>query len=277
MRQLVFLFLILFNNINVNAQLNRYSVFSVSKNIQVKQDSNWKIVKKHMYLGAYDELVIPANGVIKILDDKTKCIYKNNCDGTMTVRQLIKIAKSRSENSLSNLTRAFCENMSVKVENSRRLKSLGAAHRGDNSFMSFEDSVCSSIAYTANKLLNSKCQLQDSSVEGRRIVTHGTYIVHFENNSDSAYCVNVVSINKKERKCRLLLSPGYEKNQPYVILDAHTKVTIENNTFLSCPDECLLILASDRIFDNEEVNCKLENFQLQEGENLFNMQYSDMK
>lgn len=278
MKQFIFLISCgIFACLNINAQTSRYSVFSVSGQVQIKQETNWKDITKHMPLGAFDELNIPTNGLIKILENKTNNIYKSSINGITTVRQVVKDAKKQSEGSLSSLTQAFTKGMSTKPDNDTRLRSVGAAHRGTSLRCSLEDSICSTIAYTAYHLLESDLTFQDTTIIGTKIVDGESYVISLKNTSDFAYCVNIISVNIKTNTCRLMLSPGYDYNQPYVILNAHTKVILDDITFLSNPEERLLVFASDYVFDNVEVNIILENYQIPEGENLIKMKYFEIK
>lgn len=277
MKQLLFIIMLLSGCLCSYAQSGRYSAFSVTGKVQVKQDAEWKDVTKRMPLGAFDELRIPEKASVKILETKTNAIYKSNGSGNMTVRQLVKNAKAQSESTLSGLTQAFTKGMRTQVDNTNRLRSVGAAHRGSSSDATFEDSICSTIAYSANLLLEQKEIVQDTVVVGNKVIEQDIYTISLENKTELAYCVNIVSINKANKTCRLLLSPGYEENLPYIILDAHAKANLDNITYLNNSDEILFVFASDRLFDNEEVKAMLEDYQLNEGKELYKMQYSEIR
>ena len=278
MRRLILILSILLSCcFSLSAQSARYTAFSVSGNVQVKHDAVWKGIAKHMPLDAFDELMIPENGSLKILETKTNALYRNTGYGTMTVRQLISNAKSQSENSLSALTQAFTSSMGTNSTSGNTRLRVGGAHRGSSSGLSVEDSICFSIAHIANLLLEDKVQSQDNVVIGTRVFDQDTYTITLSNTSDLAYCVNVVAVNIKENKFRLLLSPGYEYGEPYVILDAHTDAVLDKMVYLSNPDELLFVFASDCLFDSELVNLMLDEFQLDDGVDLVKMHFSEIK
>lgn len=82
----------------------RYSAFSVSGKVQVQQDKEWKLVTKQMLLGAFDQLIIPEDGNLKVLDTRTNAIYKSLGAGNMSVHQLVHKAKGKADQTLSTLT-----------------------------------------------------------------------------------------------------------------------------------------------------------------------------
>lgn len=277
MKKKLLLILMLANCMAISAQSSRYSAFSVSGNVQVKKDSHWVDVVKGMPLGAFDELKFFEKSSIKIIENKTNKIFKKAGSGVIVVRQLVNSAKSQSEGSLSTLTQAFTNGMSTKVKSNNRLCSVGASHRGNNTTITFEDSICSTIAYVVNAFLGTNSLLSDSAVVGTRIIDQDAYMICLENRTDLAYCINIVSVDKESKKCRLLLSPGIKHDQPYVILNSHTRVVLDDIEYAYNPEECLFVLISERLFDNEEVNAMLEHYPLDEGDELFKMRYFEIK
>lgn len=275
MKQLcVIIILGLLGWVSVNAQSDRYSVFDVVGRVQVKQGQEWKEATKYMPLRAFDELKILDKSSIRIIDAKTNAIYKTYNEGEFTVRQLIKTARLKSESTLSSLTEGFTKRMSSQVGGAGLLKSIGAAHRGFND-KSIEDYVCSTILFLANRIITSDTLNQTNKIICHRMFEDDIYTLSLENKSDSAYCVNIVSLDLKTNKCRLVLSPRYEK--PYIILDAHTHVDLKELLFCYNPDEFMFMIILDEVFDNEVVKSSLEDYNISDGMEQVHMQYSIVK
>lgn len=265
------------NSLNIIAQSARYTAFNVVGKVQVKQEVGWIDVTKSMPLGTFDEVKIDNKGTLEVLETKTNAIYKSYDQGNMTVYQLIKNAKSQSEKTITGLTQAFINGMSTKKDNVTRLKKMGGVHRTTNSDLSVEDSICSTIAYIANLLLKKNVTLQDSIVTGIKIYNQDTYIIKLDNNTDLAYCINIVLVNRNNKTCRLLLSPGYSTSEPYIILDAQTNATLSDISYLTNLNDLLFVFASDQLFDNDKLNLKLEGYPLDNGNELIEMHYFEIK
>lgn len=301
MKQLCFILLFLISGwLPALAQSSTYEVFSVYGDVQVQRKDGWEKVTRRMPLRPADLLNIPNDGRLKILEVETNAIYKIQDEGKKWVFQLIQNAQNKSKQSLLSLTNSFTQRMSSQLESSSRNKTLGAAHRvmaaahrDPMRKSSFKDSIGSTILYTANLLLETDSLLvgadsllletdsllvaSDSIMTNDRVLSFrqiedSTYTIGMENLSDTVYCVNIVAVNRKTRKCRMLLIP--DNDLPYIVLDAHTSIVFDEFLFALDPNDLLFAIFTEEPFDNKQVNAEIKDLDISVGRPLKRMQYN---
>lgn len=270
MKQITFIvFFLLFGYLSANAQTAKYVAFKVTGKVMYKSAKGWVQLSPQSAMNPSDSLSLGKGASLQILESKTKQIYKGNRQGKTTTKQFVNDAKQQSRNTLSNLNSAILGRMkSQSGSQNHHMTSVGTSVRGLYD-QKLADSICSTIAFFASQVCEGKVVDTSNSIVLRKKVQKETYTLSLKNRTNNLLYVNIVSINVKEKRCRLLLSPDGE--QPYVCLGRKSKVKFNEFVFAIDKDEHLMAVAFSRPFDNDIVKLDLESYELPNGENMVDL------
>lgn len=257
----VLLLLFLLNSITCLSQ-NRYSIYSITGNVQYKSrnGSEWIRAEKRMPLHLGDFIKIPQNGEVSVLDGYTSCIYISKHSGSYKVRSIIRNAQDGRSSMMRRLGEELVNNTINSKEEMIRFRTIGGVKMGG---ASLEDSIASLLySYLYNGMDNSSVNVNNQLCFKK--VCPSKYYLTFEitNNSPMGYFYNVARIDRDMKKIFICfnISEIYENEGLELSLFIPSGGTISFNEFPFAPSkkEEYILFALDKEFSVEALQLILD-------------------
>lgn len=250
-RGICFIFLMF---LGLQAVAQRYQIFRCPDAAMVKHknSSEWVHAVRRDSLTLFDLVRFPQKQFFAVLDHTSNKIYKSDCGGEMTIKELIDIAR-RDANSLVKQLKS--ELLNTETGKAMAYSSVGATSRGQ---MVFADGVekifCSLLGSSLRDYLEGDEQrIEENFMNNDLLVMEPVTVwsgngadedsnpetsddveVYFklENNSDRVLCVNVLMCDTLKNKLSLCYLQDPEEETGQLIIPSGAVLEIPGQTFL---------------------------------------------
>lgn len=126
-----------------NAQ-SRYAVYKCTEGVSVKKfkSDQWVAAKKHDEVSLVDFLKIDEGGLLVVLDNRNRSLYKFGATGEKSLKALIDETVRMADNVTANLNKELLSNID---KDSKTYTRVAVAYRGDGTSPSFVDSLAAFV------------------------------------------------------------------------------------------------------------------------------------
>lgn len=194
MKRLLYIIMLTLISLPILSQQTFKVYDATSKVTYCKQNTDqWVSCKKKVVLSGYDKIKIPKRNSIKILDSSTNRIYSNVSTGTFTVNQIVKDAKNKSNAVFHNLNQEL--ERSIKgVDKGTRYSTYGATSRGDDTKVTFIDSLYSTVYHAITD--NNHSAIKEVKADKHSFGDVSFYLT-ITNSSNKPYFIQLISYDGK--------------------------------------------------------------------------------
>ena len=207
-----------------------FRVHDVSGDVTVLNDGEWIGIKKHIFLNPAATIKIGHNGLISLVDPRSKRLYTIKKEGQASVARIVTDSKKASESTITSVNRQLAA--AIAKQGNTKQKAYGSAgviFRGDNNEV---DSMTVNVVQFIKNMLNSTDTIESSITMTRQMVNG---ITHFtvKNAGDVPLWFNGLIVDENGKPIGLCWPVNYDLDMPCLLIDSHSERELSDYQFLA--------------------------------------------